>query len=421
MHDISAASSRSSRRGSPSPPQAAGRERSGGRGSPGTGAGTSVEFAAKADGVLTAVLSAPGGGLDLALLDGTGRRLSAAVGAAAGHERLASPVRGGEAYTLVATAFAGGPADFVIDLRVRKDRRAGPVSGARTRLAAPLAGARCFHALAPLPDGGAIVAGGTTEVPADKKWALLYAVSTTEIFDARRRRFAPGPPLSAVRFGLTATALPDGRVLLAGGDLPGTADLYDPGDGSMTAIPLAAGSRFLHTATLLSDGRVLLAGGIAVTILPSPGYQTLATTEVFDPKTATFSPGPALLATRLSHAAWRARRPRPLAGGEGRADTEFVDPGAAFTSAAGPPLSGPRDDHSATLLPDGRVLIAGGQGPGGASLDTAEVLDPGGAVFRVLPARLAVAAPTTSRSPSPRARCSSSAASATPGPTTTRS
>jgi hypothetical protein len=197
------------------------------------------------------------------------------------------------------------------------------------------------------------------------------------VFDPTTGTFSPGPSLGGFRFGLTGTALPDGTVLLAGGDVGGTADLYDPERDAMaaTGLPLASGPRFLHSATLLPDGRVLLVGGVALELLPSPAAPPLATTEVFDPKTRTFAAGPALLATRVSHAACALRDGRVLVtGGEDRSDSEIVD-ARAGTSVAGPALSGRRDDHSATRLLDGRVLVVGGQGPGGSSLDTAEILD----------------------------------------------
>ncbi len=354
-------------------------------------------FTPRCDGYVDAALTmAEGADLDLALLSADGQRLATARRAnpdlAAGEmERLSAPVRGGREYRL---AVEGGAPGDALRLRVRlaRDRRPGPpaASRSRARLLRPLAQARCFHAAAALPDGGAIVAGGTTDAGSPTV-ALLLALSSTEVFAGGR--FRPGPTLSAPRFGPTATALPDGRVLIAGGDIAGTADVFDPLTGALSAaaVPLAAGPRLLHTATLLPDGRVLLAGGVSVSLLPSPGYQTLATTEVFDPKTLAFSPGPALLAPRVSHAAVPLADGRVLVtGGEGRADAEVVDPSpAVFASIPGPDLGGPRDDHSATPLPGGGVLVAGGQGADGTSLDTAEVLGaPADAAFRPLAARL---------------------------------
>jgi hypothetical protein len=350
-----------------------------------------IRFTPRYAGWLRAAVTTPSGAdLDLALLDDAGVPLAAARRAGAGGEALHAPVAPGAPLRLEVRAFSGAPAEFMLDLSIGKDPRPGPVRSPRTRPVRPLAAARCFHAAAGLPDGGAIVAGGTARAEV-KELALLYALSSTEVCDAKARLFRPGPPLSAPRFGLSGTALSDGRVLLAGGDLAGSADLYDPGTGTMTAVPLAGGSRFLHTAILLSDGRVLLTGGIEVWIFPSPGYQTLATSELFDPKTGAFAPGPPLRAARLSHAACLLPDGRVLlTGGEGRADSEIVDPGPAFESLAGPPLLGVRDDHTATLLHDGRVLVTGGQGSDGASLASAEVLDPGAGAFRPLAATLTV-------------------------------
>ncbi|MCU0725664.1 MAG: hypothetical protein MUE73_07735 [Planctomycetes bacterium] len=355
--------------------------------------GETAEFrlTPRSTGSLRATVETPGAAdLDLALLDDTGAPLAAARRPGGGGEILSAAVRAGIPLRLEIRAFSGAPASYRLDLAVARDPRPGPVRSGRTRPVRPMATARCFHAAADLPDGGAIVAGGTARADV-KELAILYALASTEVCDARGRRFRPGPPLSAPRFGLTGTTLSDGRVLLAGGDLAGSADLFDPDSGGMTMVPLSGGTRFLHTATLLSDGRVLLAGGVEVHLLPSPGYQALATSELFDPKTGTFSPGPPLRAPRLSHAACLLPDGRVLlTGGEGRSDSEVVDPGPAFASLPGPPLAGPRDDHTATLLPGGRVLVCGGQGPGGESVATAEVLDPGAGAFRTLDAMLPV-------------------------------
>jgi hypothetical protein len=91
----------------------------------------------------------------------------------------------------------------------------------------------------------------------------------------------------------TATLLSDGRVLIAGGgkDIDTTvasADLYNPKTGKFTATGSMATARGSHTATLLSDGRVLVAGGSVV-----PGGfvgSFLASAELYNPKTGTFSP-----------------------------------------------------------------------------------------------------------------------------------
>ena len=105
-----------------------------------------------------------------------------------------------------------------------------------------------------------------------------------------------------------------------------TAELYDPKTGTFSPTGSMATARELHTATALSDGRVLIAGGW-------DGLSTLASAELYDPKTGTFSP-------------------------------------AASMATA-------RDTHTATVLSDGRVLIAGGEVLGTSTfLASAELYQP---------------------------------------------
>ena len=74
----------------------------------------------------------------------------------------------------------------------------------------------------------------------------------------------------------TATLLPDGRVLIAGGNATWIAELYDPASGEFSyGGPMVAGRRG-HTATLLSDGRILIAGGYQ-------GDKLLASAELYQP------------------------------------------------------------------------------------------------------------------------------------------
>jgi Kelch motif len=85
----------------------------------------------------------------------------------------------------------------------------------------------------------------------------------------------------------TATLLPDGRVLVAGGtgdsEVGATAEIYDPKTGTFSPTGSMTAARISHTATLLADGRVLVAGG-------SDEYGLVAPAEVYDPQTGTFSP-----------------------------------------------------------------------------------------------------------------------------------
>ena len=131
--------------------------------------------------------------------------------------------------------------------------------------------------------------------------------------------------------------LNDGRVLVTGGvfvpNLLGAAtatptaaaEVYDPVAGTWTSAAMSQ-ARGLHTATVLSDGRVLVAGGAQGTV---QAPISIADTEIFDPATNSFSPGPMLQTARSGHAAAR--------------------------------------------LPDGLVVLLGGQGPT-ATVDTLEAL-----------------------------------------------
>ena len=188
----------------------------------------------------------------------------------------------------------------------------------------PLLLARGGHASARLGDGRVLVVGG---------WTGDTATAGTEIFDPAAGGWAPGPDLPRVVDGHSAIELPDGGVLVTGGqvrpEVATGAAVVIGADGRVRAVGPLRQARFKHTMLPWVDGSVLVIGGT------SDDRTLLRTTEVYDPGTETFRPGP-----RLTHPRYK--------------------------------LQG-----SAVGLPDGRVVVAGG----GAG---AELLDPGRATGTLL-------------------------------------
>jgi len=203
---------------------------------------------------------------------------------------------------------------------------------------------------------------------------------------------SPTGSMTTARDHHTATLLADGRVLVAGGygshDAPlASAELYDSKTGSFSPTGSLAGARGFHTATRLSDGRVLIAGGGEWGAYFLTG-SFLASAELYDPKTGSFSPTGSMTTTREGHTASLLLDGRVLITGgndtstNSLASAELYDPKTGTFSPTGS-LATARGFHTATLLSDGRVLIAGGDsGFGGGSLHdsaavvSAEIYDP---------------------------------------------
>jgi hypothetical protein len=166
----------------------------------------------------------------------------------------------------------------------------------------------------------------------------------------------------------TATLLSDGTVLIAGGmDRTGasttslaTAEVFDPGTGKFAPTGSMTQARIYHTATRLLDGRVLVAGGNATPNTLDP----VASAELYDPATGRFSPTGSLQHARYCQTASLLLDGRVLiAGGYDGSTTlasaELYDPSTGEFTTTGA-MSTPRIDDTATVLRDGRVLVAGG-------------------------------------------------------------
>jgi hypothetical protein len=212
-----------------------------------------------------------------------------------------------------------------------------------------------------LKNGKVLIAGGSESGDDDQ-------LTTAEIYDPVTGRFTPTGSMHERRSVFTATLLKDGRVLVAGGfgggqypyhKVEATAEIYDPATGRFTETGPMGVPRYKHGAALLPDGKVLIAGGSN-----ENGRQvTYSTTEIFDPQTARFSPGPRMKFSRykLPSGVVALNDGRVLLAG-GAERPEIYDPARnVFTPVNGDSLEGYLFS-TATLLRDGRVLLVDGYG-----------------------------------------------------------
>jgi hypothetical protein len=241
-----------------------------------------------------------------------------------------------------------------------------------------------------LRDGRVLVTGGPLGT-------VLKRDHSAELYDPSTGKFSLTGSMKVARSGQGTALLGDGRVLFAGGAttllatyqgnyVPGadivlaSAELYDPITGQFNVTGSMTTAREASTAILLPDGRVLIAGGSVRA--SSDGWKPTASAELYSPATGKFSPTGAMTTARVGHTATLLPGGRVLiVGGDGPAgpvaSAELYDPATGKFSLIGG-MTNARVDHTAAMLPDGRVLIAGGADAGGVSspLASAELYDP---------------------------------------------
>ena len=228
---------------------------------------------------------------------------------------------------------------------------------------------RVGHAAVRLPDGRVLVAGGWTGNP---------PTATTELYDPERNTFVAGPRMTSPRGGFAVVPLGKGRFLFTGGTdgnrVLASAEIFDAATGRFSRTGSMRTPRSAHSATALGDGRVLIAGG------SDRRDVVLATSEIF--RRGRFVRARPMTIRRYKHGAVALQRGAVLiVGGSDKRD--FFGRYAAAEVFSGGRFRPVRPMAEARFkLPDavvrlasGRVVVAGG----GASV---EVYDPKARRFR---------------------------------------
>jgi hypothetical protein len=258
-----------------------------------------------------------------------------------------------------------------------------------------------------------LLVGGFSGGASIRNFSLVLegnVLSGAEIFDETTGRFSLAAKMPTPRLGSTATALKDGRIVVVGGqdnlgNVLDTAELYDPAAHKFVAVAnTMSDRRMFHTATLLLNGKVLVVGGAT-----NMSGDTTSSADIYDPASNSFTPTTfpmdhqraAHTATLFTSGPLAGRV--LIAGGVGGSSfffkdssAEIYDPAAQIFTLLSSFMNEPRALHTATLLDDGSVLLAGGfngsvavsggvlSGASGLISNSAETFDPNTGDFACL-------------------------------------
>ena len=237
--------------------------------------------------------------------------------------------------------------------------------------------ARSWHTATLLNNGQVLIAGGVTN-------ASFSATASAELYDPTRGTFSPTGNMNTPRAAHKAVLLPDGRVLIAGGSSTlgqnstylTTAETYDPSTGTFTATSDMIHGHECGQAHVLNNGKVLLSGGSAD---PSRNLQ-VPDAELYDPTTGSFAAAGTYATVPPNGEECAGIASTLLADGRllivwENDLAEIYDPvTGSFTQTGKPPRPYNLELATATLLMDGKVLVAGGE-DGSENYKTTELFD----------------------------------------------
>jgi len=287
--------------------------------------------------------------------------------------------------------------------------RVGIVPGASQTFSATVVGLDSTQVSWTVQGGGTISSAGLYSAPSTS--GLSYVVATSS---ANANYSATAPVLVATnttvssptgnlqdgRWFHTATLLPTGKVLVAGGAVEAdeysctagkdSAELYDSALGTFASTGTMTSRRYAQTSTLLRNGGVLITGGFSFDSSAcdqNSSSPAVASAEIYDPSNGSFAPTGSMAEVRGGHTATLLTNGKVLiAGGDnmegdvppfflvdGSVTTEVYDPATGLFTSTGNTVT-PRVGQTATLLANGDVLIAGGWSASqNASIAAAEV------------------------------------------------
>lgn len=234
---------------------------------------------------------------------------------------------------------------------------------------------RSGHVAIPLRDGRVLFAGGVST-----GWTFI---ASAELYDPGTNRFIATGAMAVPRESHVGVLLPDGSVLIVGGhvgrraniQIHASAERYDPERGVFVPSASMARRRHKHAGIALPDGRVLIAGGAD----ERDGKGVYGDAEVYDPATNRFAASGTMQRPRYKHdGSLVLLRDGTILLAGGADAVEVFDPSdnTFHLSTTSSPLAG--SFSAVAALSDGSVLITGGYGNGTGARASAWLYTPAG-------------------------------------------